>query len=206
MAGTNFDFWQDRFGATEDYVFGEAPSRFLALQAAVLPEQGRVLAVADGEGRNGVWLATRGLDVVSLDFSPLAQAKARRLAARHGVAPEFVEADVHGWDYPEAAFDVVADIFSQFSGPEERARKWAGVRRTLRPGGLLILHGYTPRQLAFGTGGPRVEENLYTEPMLRAAFGDWRIDHLAEEEVDLQEGAGHAGRSAVIGLVARKPD
>ncbi len=205
MSNPDFDRWQARFGATEDYVFGEAPNHFLVAQADALPARARLLAVADGEGRNGVWLATRGHDVVSLDFSPAAQAKARRLATRHDVTPEFIEADVHRWDYPEAAFDAVVEIFTQFSGPEARALKWAGMRRTLKPGGVLILQGYTPRQLAYGTGGPRVEENLYTEPMLRAAFGDWQIEHLAEEDVEMAEGAGHSGLSAVIGLVARKP-
>ena len=109
--------------------------------------------------------------MVSLDFSPAAQAKARKLAERVGAAPEIVEADVHVWEYPEAAFDAVVEIFTQFSAPAERELKWAGMRRTLRPGGVLILQGYTPRQLAFGTGGPKTEANLYTEAMLRAAFG-----------------------------------
>jgi SAM-dependent methyltransferase len=205
MADTPFDFWQSRFAATEDYVFGEAPNAFLAARAPAIPAGSRVLAVADGEGRNGVWLARQGHEVTSLDFSPAAQAKARRLAARHGVAPEFIEADVHGWAYPEAAFDAVVEIFTQFSSPADRSRKWAGMRQALKPGGVLIVQGYTPAQLKYGTGGPRLEENLYTEAMLQAAFGDWRIDHLAEEVVEIDEGAGHSGRSAVVGLVARKP-
>ncbi len=205
MPASDLDFWNSRYAATHDYVFGDAPNQFLVAKAGALPASGRVLAVADGEGRNGVWLAARGLDVVSLDFSPAAQAKARRLAERVGAAPELVEADVHEWDYPEAGFDAVVEIFTQFSAPANRERKWAGMRRTLKPGGVLILQGYTPRQLAFGTGGPKSVENLYTEPMLRAAFGDWHIDHLVEEEVEISEGPGHSGPSAVVGLVARKP-
>lgn len=205
MPNPELDRWQARFAATDDYVFGEAPNAFLVAQAGALPARGRVLAVADGEGRNGVWLATRGLDVVSLDFSPAAQAKARRLAAKCGVAPEFVEADVHGWAYPEAGFDAVVEIFTQFSGPADRLRKWAGMRRTLKPGGVLILQGYTPKQLDYGTGGPRIPENLYTAALLSDAFGDWEVLHLAEEEVEMAEGPGHSGMSAVVGLVARKP-
>lgn len=205
MPAPGLEFWQNRFAATDDYVFGDAPNQFLVAHAAALPPRGRVLAVADGEGRNGVWLAAQGLDVVSLDFSPAAQAKARKLAERVGAAPELVEADVHAWEYPEAAFDAVVEIFTQFSSPPERELKWAGMRRTLKPGGVLILQGYTPRQLAFGTGGPKTEANLYTEAMLRAAFGDWHITHLAEEEVEMSEGPGHSGVSAVVGLVARKP-
>ncbi|WP_241560008.1 class I SAM-dependent methyltransferase [Solirhodobacter olei] len=205
MTDQQFEMWQSRFAATEDYVFGEAPNAFLVAQAGAIPPRSRVLAVADGEGRNGVWLARQGHDVLSLDFSPAAQAKARRLAERYGVTPEFVQVDVHHWDYPEAAFDAVVEIFTQFSSPAERPLKWAGMRRTLKPGGVLIIQGYTPKQLEYGTGGPRVLENLYTAAMLHDAFGDWQIDHLAEEVVEMDEGPGHAGRSAVVGLVAHKP-
>lgn len=205
MNNPDYDRWQARFSATDAYVFGEAPNHFLQAQAGLLPPGGRVLAVADGEGRNGVWLAAQGHDVLSLDFSPAAQAKARRLAERHGVRPTFVQADVHAWDYPADAFDAVVEVFTQFSGPAQRAQKWAGMRRALRPGGILLVQGYTPKQLTYGTGGPRIEENLYTEPMLRAAFGDWEILRLVEEDVEMREGEGHAGLSAVIGLVARKP-
>ncbi|KAF0127354.1 MAG: hypothetical protein FD152_2522 [Xanthobacteraceae bacterium] len=160
--------------------------------------------MADGEGRNGVWLARQGLDVVSADFSPTAQGKARALAAEHGVAVTFVEADAHAWDYPEAAFDVVAEIFTQFSSPEGRALKWAGMRRALKPGGLLIVVGYTPKQLQYGTGGPKQVENLYTRAMLEEAFGDFADLSITEEETELQEGSGHSGMSAVIGLTGRR--
>jgi ubiquinone/menaquinone biosynthesis C-methylase UbiE len=101
--------------ATPDYAFGKEPNYFLKSCGQILPRRGRALAVADGEGRNGVWLAEQGLDVVSLDFSPSAQSKACALAAERGVTVTFVRADVHGWDYPQAAFDVVAEIFAQFS-------------------------------------------------------------------------------------------
>lgn len=126
------------------------------------------------------------------------------LAAEHGVAVTFVEADVHAWDYPEAAFDVVAEIFTQFSPPEGRALKWAGMRRALKPGGLLIVVGYTPKQLAYGTGGPKQVENLYTRALLEEAFGDFADLSITEEETELQEGSGHSGMSAVIGLTGRK--
>ena len=111
--------------------------------------------VADGEGRNGVWLAEQGLDVLSIDFSPSAQTKARALAAEREVDVTFEQADVHTWHYPQSAFDVVVEIFTQFSSPSERALKWAGMRRGLKSGGLLIIQGYTPKQLQYGTGGPK---------------------------------------------------
>src|SRR5215470_13936622 len=119
--------WEARF-APPDYAFGKEPNYFLKSCQKLLPRSGKVLAVADGEGRNGVWLARQGLDVLSIDFSPVAQAKARTLAAEHGVAITFLEADVHAWPYPQEAFDIVVEIFTQFSTPDERARKWAGMR------------------------------------------------------------------------------
>ena len=88
---------------------------------------------------------------------------------------------------------------------EGRKRKWAGMRRALRPGGFLIIHGYTPKQLDYGTGGPKQIENLYTRAMLEAAFKDFTDMRIVEEEREIHEGASHGGMSAVIGLTARKP-
>src|SRR5947209_368568 len=109
-----FQRWQQRY-STPDYTFGREPAEFLLRCRPLLPPTGKALAVADGEGRNGVWLARQGLDVVSIDFSPAAQAKARALAAEHAVTVNFVEADVHAWAYPDEAFDVIVEIFTQFS-------------------------------------------------------------------------------------------
>jgi SAM-dependent methyltransferase len=201
---TEYDRWEDRF-AGADYAFGKAPNYFLAGCKDLLPKSGRALAVADGEGRNGVWLAEQGLDVLSIDFSPSAQRKARALAVERGVTVAFDLVDVHGWDYPQAAFDVVVEIFTQFSSPAEREKKWSGMRRTLKPGGLLIVLGYTPKQLVYGTGGPKQLENLYTREMLESAFDRFRNVTIVEEEIEMHEGASHGGMSAVIGLVARKP-
>jgi SAM-dependent methyltransferase len=200
---SEYQRWEDRF-SSPDYIFGREPNYFLAACRALLPRNGKALAVADGEGRNGVWLAEQGLEVTSIDFSPAALAKAVALAKERGVDVTFIRADVHDWEYPEAAFDVVVEIFTQFSTPAERMRKWAGMRRALKPGGLLIVQGYTPKQLDYGTGGPKEVENLYTRDLLLATFGDFRDVQIIEEERDMHEGAAHGGMSAVIGLTARK--
>jgi SAM-dependent methyltransferase len=200
---SEYERWETRFGAP-DYIFGTRPNSFLESCKPLLPPSGRALAVADGEGRNGVWLAEQGLDVLSIDFSPAAQRKARALARERGVGIAFELADVHDWAFPEAAFDVVADIFTQFSTPPERARKWAGMQRALKPGGLLIVQGYTPRQLHYGTGGPKQPDQLYTLPMLQEAFRGLHDMRIVEEETEMQEGSAHAGMSAVIGMTARK--
>ena len=201
---SEYERWETRF-AVPEFAFGKAPNYFLASCAALLPKSGRVLAVADGEGRNGVWLAEQGLDVLSIDFSPSAQKKARMLAAERHVNIDFQQVDVHSWNYPEAAFDVVVEIFTQFSSPSERGLKWAGMIRALKPGGLLIIQGYTPKQLFYGTGGPKQEENLYTRAMLESAFGGFDDVKIVEEEREIHEGTSHGGMSAVINFTARKP-
>jgi len=195
--------WEERYRAP-GFHFGKEPNYFLVSLKPILPKSGKVLAVADGEGRNGVWLAEQELEVHSIDFSPAAQAKAELLAQERGVKIGIEQADVHDWDYPEAAYDVVCEIFTQFSSPEQRARKWAGMKKALKPGGLLIVLGYTPKQLQYGTGGPKQLENLYTRPMLEEAFRGFRDMKFVEEEREIYEGTSHGGMSAMIGLTARK--
>ena len=200
---SELDRWEGRF-AIPEYLFGEEPNHFLAACKDLLPKSGRVLAVADGEGRNGVWLASQGLDVVSLDFSPTAQKKAADLAKRAGVEIEFVQGDIHNWDYPSEAFDVVVEIFTQFSSPEQRELKWTGMKNALKPGGLMIIQGYSPDQLNHGTGGPKKLENLYSREMLEEAFSNFNDIVIEEMELEMQEGVAHGGMSAVINFTARK--
>ena len=197
-------FWDERY-ATGDYIFGTAPNRFLESQAERIRPGMQALSIADGEGRNGVWLAEQGAKVHAVDFSAAALEKARKLAAARGVTMEIEQADVLNWNWPQAAYDLVAAIFIQFAPPPERDRIVAGIRRCLKPGGLLILQGYTPKQVEFGTGGPPHAANMYTAELLRDWFGDWDILHLAEHESVIREGSHHHGMSALIDLVARKP-
>ena len=102
------------------------------------------------------------------------------------------------------SFDVVVEIFTQFSPPADRAKKWDGMRKTLKPGGILIIQGYTPRQLQYDTGGPKEVEQLYTRAMLEEAFRGFRDMKIVEEEIELHEGTSHGGMSAVINFTARK--
>jgi cyclopropane fatty-acyl-phospholipid synthase-like methyltransferase len=196
--------WNLRF-AEPDYIFGTAPNRFLASKKDLLGKGGMALCVADGEGRNSVWLAEQGLVVDAFDFSPLAVEKARRLAAERRVQVRHEVASVVDWRWPQAAYDVVAAIFVQFAGPAMRERMFARMAQALKPGGLLLLEGYTPKQLEYRTGGPSNVQNLYTEALLRESFHDLEILELSEYEAELEEGWRHAGRSALIDLVARRP-
>lgn len=204
MSDSGIERWDRRF-AQQDYVFGEEPNAFLARQKERLLPCQSALSVADGEGRNGVWMAGLGLRVTAVEGSRVGQEKAMRLAATRGVTLDFVLADLAAWTWPEAAFDAVVGIFIQFADPVLRTRMFTGMRRALKPDGLLLLEGYRPEQIAYATGGPRVPENLYTEPMLREAFADMTIELLEAYDAPIEEGSGHAGMSALIDLVARAP-
>jgi len=196
--------WSQRYrDAGEDYLFGIAPSRFLEAHKQFLNTGATALSVADGEGRNSVWLAEQGLAVTALEISPIAVEKARRLSRGRGVDVNFVQADIIAMPWPADTYDLVVGIFIQFVGPEEREIQFARMKRAVKPGGLLLLHGYTPKQLEYRTGGPSAIENLYTEDLLREAFAGWEFLVLRQYEDELSEGAGHKGRSAVIDLVAR---
>lgn len=204
MSQAELDRWNERYGAP-DYIFGTAPNAFLASNAARLKRGQSALCVADGEGRNSVWLAAQGLEVTAFDFSPAGIAKARKLAERCGAKVAYRLSDVDEWDWDAAPYDAVVAIFVQFTPPAQRARMFQGMVRALKPGGLLILQGYGPEQLRYGTGGPRQAENLYTEALLRESFASLEILHLASHEGEVREGAGHNGMAALIDMVARKP-
>jgi 2-polyprenyl-3-methyl-5-hydroxy-6-metoxy-1,4-benzoquinol methylase len=195
--------WDARF-ERDDYIFGTAPNAFLAAQRARLSPGQRALSVADGEGRNSVWLAQQGLIVTAFDIAPRGVAKARALAARAGVDVDYRVASVEDWAWTPAGFDVVAAIFVQFAAPAVREAMFAGMLQTLRPGGWLLLQGYTPRQLDFRTGGPPCAEHLYTPQMLRAAFAAHEIVELREHDDVLAEGTQHAGMSALVDCVVRR--
>lgn len=203
--------WSKRYrDAGDDYLFGTEPNRFLAHRQTLLQTGHSALSVADGEGRNSVWLAEQGLEVTAIEISAVAVEKARRLAVGRNAQVRFIQADMLAPGWPPAelhdGFDWVVGIFIQFVGPEWRERQFTVMKQLTRPGGRILLQGYTPGQLEFGTGGPSDVANLYTTEILQDAFADWHIEELTEYEDDIAEGAGHRGRSALIGMVARKPD
>jgi len=195
--------WDKRY-SKDDYIFGTAPNQFLAAQKHLLAAGQSVLCVADGEGRNSVWLAQQGLKVTAFDISPVGVGKARKLAAQAGVTVDYAVADVAAWGWPEVAFDVVAAIFVQFADPELRGFMFERMRQAVIPGGLILLQGYTPGQLGYKTGGPPQVAHLYTEEMLRDAFAGCEILMLRAHESVVEEGSQHSGMSALIDLVARR--
>jgi len=208
MAGPAFPdaaaTWNKRF-ENPDYIFGLEPNEFLRGHAARIPRGSHVLCVADGEGRNSVWLAHQGMRVEAFDIAEVGVAKARRFAAEHGVTVNFAVSDCDAYAWPQERYDGVVAIFVQFADPAMRGRLFANMTRCLKPGGVLVLQGYTPKQLEYRTGGPPIASHLYTVDLLRAAFADMKIIELRKYEAQLAEGTGHCGRSALIGLIARRP-
>ena len=196
--------WDERYSG-EDFLFGTAPAAFLKAQAHLLTPGQTALAVADGEGRNSVFLAEKGLTVMAMDTSLVGVDKARRLAAERGVSVDFRVADILSWDWTPNTYDVVVAVFIQFLALHDRPAAFEGMKRTLRSGGRLLLHGYRPEQVDYGTGGPPYRENLYTVDLLRQAFDDMSIERLAAYDAVIEEGIGHRGMSALIDLVAKKP-
>jgi len=195
--------WNQRY-SSDEYFFGLEPNEFLRSQSYRLSPGQKVLAIADGEGRNGVWLASLGLDVLSVDISPIALEKAQRLAASRGVTITTEVAEIATWNWGVERFDVIVAIFIQFAEPDLRTLIFQRLQHSLKTGGLLLLQGYTPKQLEFKTGGPPYIENMYTAQLLRESFSKMSILHMVEYEAILSEGVGHSGMSALISLVSRK--
>jgi len=196
--------WNQRFSG-DDYLFGREPNDYLRAQASLLPAGGSVLCVADGEGRNSVWLAKQGFRVQAFDISEVGVAKARKLGSDAEVSVDYTVSDCEQWSWTAQRHEGVVAVFVQFADPEMRARLFANMVHTLKPGGVLILQGYTPRQLEYKTGGPGQLSHLYTAELIRESFKDLQIVELIEYEAELNEGVRHAGRSALLGLVATKP-
>lgn len=197
--------WDERYRQAGGYLFGTEPAEFVKAEARRLSAGARIHCIADGEGRNSVWLAMQGHVVSAADSSSVALEKARTLARDRGVSVDYWLEDVATASWPEAAYDAVFGVFIQFAPPPLRAMIHDGIHRSLIPGGLVLLHGYAPRQIAYGTGGPRAAENLYTLEALASDFPGWEILRAKDYDADLNEGQGHSGKSALIDFIARKP-
>lgn len=195
------DFWNTRYAAP-GFAYGTEPNAFLVSQKHLLKPGMKALAVADGEGRNGVWLAQQGLDVLSVDGSAVGLRKAQELAMSRHVSIRAELADLTKWKWPEHEFDIIAAIFIHFM-PEFRVPMHAKMLRALKPGGVLIMEAFTPKQLQYKTGGPPVKEMLYTADMLRQEFSEGEILQLEETLTDLSEGPHHRGTASVVRLVLK---
>ncbi|WP_426955891.1 methyltransferase domain-containing protein [Muricoccus radiodurans] len=195
--------WDARYG-DGGFAFGEAPNRGLEALLPRLRPGMRALALGDGEGRNGVWLAERGLAVTSVDWSAAGMAKAAALAARRGVALRTVTADLTQWDAPVGAFDLIAWVYVHLP-PDDRAVVAAKAVRALARGGLLFLEGFTPAQEGRRSGGPRDPALLWTGSLARQHFAGLELLECLEGTVLLDEGPKHQGHAEVVRALFRAP-
>jgi SAM-dependent methyltransferase len=197
-------FWNECFDK-EEFIFGKEPNEYLVEQSArYLKPSTSILCIADGEGRNGVWLAKQGMQVTAFDVSDIALSKAKQFALDNQVSMQHSLCDTDGFDWQANSYDAVIGIFIQFADPAMRARIFQQVHQTLKPGGIFILQGYTPKQLEYKTGGPSLIEHLYTEEMIRDLAKEFEILDLRFYEKELSEGSRHTGMSALLGMVAQK--
>lgn len=198
------DTWNARY-AGDEYLLGETPNAFLLRHARQIPAGGSVLCVADGEGRNSVWLAEQGYRVTAFDFASNGVAKAHALAARRTVSLDLRLGDMETWVWEAVRYDALAAIFIQFLPPERRDEMFRHMQSAVKPGGILLLEGYRPEQVDYATGGPPYRDHMYTRAWLEQCFRGWEIVTLDAYDAHLSEGRAHHGMSALIDLVARKP-
>jgi SAM-dependent methyltransferase len=193
--------WEGRYGADE-FVYGTEPNEFLTEAVAGI-NPGDVLCLADGEGRNGVYLATLGHRVTSVDLTQSGMDKAARLAAERGVELTTVVADLADYDLGSERWDLIVSIFAHTPPPVRRSIH-AGVASALRPGGRFVLEAYTPDQIGRGTGGPPVPELTMTLAGLRDELTDLDLEVGRELVRPVVEGSGHTGDGAVVQVIARR--
>ena len=202
--------WSARYrDAGDKYLFGTAPTAFLARRPELFSPGESAFLIADGEGRNSVWLAERGLNVTAIDIAAPAVEKARSLAASKGVSVSVSVGDITAPQWPPLElhdrFDWVIGVFIQFVGGDELTKQFEAIKQITRSSGRVLLHGYTPKQLDYKTGGPSAIENLYTKELFLKEFSGWDIEELVEYEENVAEGIRHNGNSALMGMIARKP-
>lgn len=194
--------WEQRYGVA-DYVYGTEPNDYLRERAHELPV-GPVLCLAEGEGRNAVFLAATGREVHSIDLTEAGVDKTRQLAASRGVSVNAVMGDLAEHDLGVGRWAAVVSIFAHMPPPLRRDLH-ARVVAALRPGGMLLLEAYTPDQIGRGTGGPAVAEMTMTLAGLREELAGLEFVHGEELLRDVVEGVGHTGIGSVVQVLARKP-
>lgn len=200
FTGHNSTFWDNRYSEA-DYAYGIKPNQFLSTQQHHLKPGMKVLVPGDGEGRNSVWLARQGLDVLAVDFSSVGLRKTEALAQANNVTIQTECADLTTWNWSFGEYDLVVSIFLHFA-PNVRVRMHQAMLAATKPGGLIILEAFTPEQIdyqaKYNSGGPPIVDMLYSAEILREDFRDAKVIELEETETQLCEGRYHSGIAALI--------
>ncbi len=195
--------WDERY-SEPGYVYGKEPNEFLVSVASRIPA-GPVLSLAEGEGRNAVYLAGRGHSVRAVDSSRVGLAKAMQLAAEREVLLETTCADLSDYGIEPGAWSGIVSIFCHLPAPL-RQRVHAAAVAGLRPGGALVLEAYRQAQLEHGAGGPRTLDRLYDLQSLQQEFRELDLVHAVETERVIVEGRYHTGLGAVVQILGFKRD
>ncbi|MEJ2744051.1 MAG: class I SAM-dependent methyltransferase [Gammaproteobacteria bacterium] len=193
-------FWNKRYSGT-NYLYGTQPNSFMAEHYNLLT--GPVLSLSEGEGRNAVFLASHGLDVLGVDISLVALEKAKSLAKSHGVEIRTVLADLAIYEPEENQFGSVVSIYAHLPSAV-RNRLYPLIERSLKPGGIIILEAYSESQLSRDTGGPKDADMLMTVDKLNQEFTNLEPVLLREVEREVSEGEGHSGMASVVQFIARR--
>ncbi len=194
--------WDERY-SSEEYIYGKDPNEFLANAVGKIPK-GKVLCVAEGEGRNAVFLAEHGYEVVAVDSSAVGLEKARKLAEERGVSIQTIVCDLAHFDIEPESWDGVVSIFAHVP-PQVRKELHKKIVNGLRSGGVLILESYRPDQLKYKTGGPPSAEFMMTLEGLEQELKGLNFDYGVELDRDVVEGKFHTGKGAVVQIIGVKP-
>lgn len=193
--------WDERFSAKE-YLYGKEPNGFVEETAKLMPK-GKVLCIAEGEGRNSVYLASLGFDVTAWDFAESGLEKTRQLAIEKDVDVKTEYQDLADVKWETEQWDAIVQIFGHFPS-DVMNRTYSGIRKALKPGGYYISELYSKEQLKYGTGGPRNEEMLVNPTEMLNQFDDYFIKHFHVGEVNREEGKLHTGTAHVVQSMFQK--
>ena len=191
--------WDKRYSAQE-YAYGTNPNKFLEANVSSIPK-GKVLSLAEGEGRNAVFLAKQGYSVTAVDASLVGLNKARKLAEDNGVIVEFIHTDLAEYDLGENKWDGIVSIFCPLPS-SIRQQLHKKVEAALKRNGVFLLEAYTPAQLKYGTGGGNSVDVMQSKKSLSLELAGLKFKHLIELERDVVEGIYHTGIGAVVQAIA----
>ena len=194
--------WNKRY-SIDEYLFGKNPAQALLRHEKHLVSNGTTLVIADGEGRNSVYLAKQGFKVTATDSSIVAHHKAKSLAVSENVRVNYKLEDLFNINWTEKSYDNIVGICFQFIPKNLIDTVLMGLRSATKQGGTLLIHGYTPQQIEYGTGGPKDKSLMYTKNTFTNLFHESEIFKLEEYEATINEGVGHNGRSAMIDFIGK---